>query len=437
MSGPDSALPRRLGILAAAAVVIGNVIGSGIFRVPSTVATEAGSVAGIALVWMSGGVIALCGALTLAELATAFPRAGGVYVYLREAYGPLVAFLFGWTTLLIEPAAAAAVALVFAEHLEVLVPTPLGARPLAAAAVVAVGVSGYLSVRGAGAIQGIATGAKVLGLLGLVAAAALLGDGDAGALGSGSGEAGIAWGGLGVGLVAALWAYNGWQDLGLVAGEVRDPHRNLPLGLIAGTLVVILVYLAANAAYLYVLPLDRLRQSPLVASDVSVLLLGAAGGSAVAALVMVSTFGSLNGHVLVTPRVFYAMAEDGLFFRSLARVHPRHGTPHVAVAFYTVFSLVCVATRTFEQLIEAFIVGLWPFLALAVGAVFVLRRTRPDLPRPYRTVGYPLVPLVFLLGTLGVIGSALVQRPGSTLLSMGITLLGIPVYLGWRAVGGR
>ncbi len=427
------ALPRSLGVWAAAAVVIGNVIGSGIVRVPSVVADEVGSVGGVALVWVLGGAIALCGALTLAELATAFPRAGGVYVYLREAYGPLVAFLFGWTTLLIEPAAAAAVALVFAEHLNVLVPlTPLGPRTVGAAAIVVIGVCGYVSVRGAGAIQGATTGAKVFGLLALVAVAFLLGDGNAGALGAASEPGKLAWGGLGIGLVAALWAYNGWQDLGLIAGEVREPARTLPRALLAGTAVIILVYLAANAAYLYVLPLSELRRSSLVASDVAVRLLGTLGGVGVAALVMVSTFGTLNGHALVTPRLFYAMAEDGLFFRSLARIHPRHRTPHVAVAFYALVALVCITTRTFEQLVQAFVVGIWPFLALAVGAVFVLRRKRPDLPRPYRTLGYPLVPVVFLVGTLGVLGSALVEHPGSTLLSVGLTLLGIPVYLGWK-----
>ncbi len=432
-------LPRRLGLWMAVAIVIGNVVGSGIFRVPSTVAAETGSIGGVALVWVGGGVIALCGALALAELATAFPQAGGVYVYLREAYGPLVAFLFGWATLLTEPAAAAAVALVFAEYLGRLVRlTPLATHLVAAGAVLVVGSAGYRSVRGAGAIQGVATLAKLCGLLGLVALAFLLGDGGTGAFGAAPGVAPAArWSGVGVGFIATLWAYNGWQDLGCVAGEVHDPSRTLPRALFAGTAAVVLVYLAANAAYLYVLPLSILRTSPLVASDVAVRVLNATGGAAVAGLVMVSTFGTLNGHALVMPRVFYAMAADGVLFRPLARIHPRYGTPHVAVAFYVVFALVCLAVGTFEELIEAFVVGIWPFLALAVGAVFILRRTQPRLPRPYRTAGYPAVPILFLLATLGVVVSTLVAHPGSTLVSVGLTVLGVPAYVAWKRAGRR
>jgi APA family basic amino acid/polyamine antiporter len=194
---------------------------------------------------------------------------------------------------------------------------------------------------------------------------------------------------------------------------------------------------AANAAYLYVLPFDTLRNSPLVASDTMLRVLGAAGSSAVAAMVMVSTFGALNGTLLVNPRVFYAMAADGLLFRSLARVHPRYNTPHVSIAVYTVLALVFVWSRSFEQLIESFVLGTWPWLALAVGAVMVLRRRQPDMERPYRTPGYPLVPLVFIAGTLLVVGTALVERPVTTLAGVGLTLLGVPIYLVRRAAQRR
>ena len=428
-------LPQRLGFWTAVAIVAGNVIGSGIFRVPSTVATEAGSIVGIALVWIAGGAIALCGALALAELAAAFPRAGGVYVYLREAYGPLVAFLFGWITLLTQPVAAAAIALVFAEYFGSLAPlSPLMTRAVAAGMILVFGIIGYRSVRGAGAVQGIATIGKLGGLFGLVVFAFLLDDGTAGAFASGRDRAlPTLWSGLGVALVAALWAYNGWQDVSFVGSEVREPQRTLPRALLAGTAVVTVAYLAANAAFLYVLPLDALRASPLVATDVASRLLGNAGSAAVAALVMTSTLGSLNGITLVTPRVFYAMAGDGVFFRSLAAVHPRYGTPHVAITFYIALALLCVATRTFEQLIEAFVLGVWPFLALAVGAVFILRRRRPELPRPYRTAGYPMVPAIFLAAVIGVVAATLIQRPTSTFVSLGIIALGLPVYWLWRA----
>jgi basic amino acid/polyamine antiporter, APA family len=434
-SAPHESLPRRLGFWTAIAVVIGDVIGSGIFRVPSAVATEVGSVPGVMAVWALGGVITLCGALSLAELAAAMPRAGGVFVYLRETFGPGVAFLFGWTILLAEPAAAAAIALVFAEYLGRLIPlTPAGTRLVAAAAIVTVAAAGYRSVKGAGAIQGVATTAKVAALAALVVAAFFLGDGDAGAFGRGAPAAptGVRWSGVGLGLVATLWAYTAWHDLGFVAGEVKNPQRTLPRALVSGIGVVVLVYIAANAAYLYVLPFDSLRTSPLVASDTMVRVLGSAGSAAVAAMVMVSTFGALNGAVLVNPRVFYAMANEGLLFRPLGRVHPRFGTPHLAITVYALLALVFVWSRSFEQLIESFVLGTWPWLALAVAAVIVLRRRNPGLVRPYRTPGYPVVPLVFIAGTLAVVGSALVQHPWTTLAGIGLTLLGVPVYLVWK-----
>jgi amino acid transporter len=432
-------LPRRLGFWATTAIVVGTIIGSGIFRVPGAVAADVGSVAAVAAVWIVGGVIALCGALALAELAAALPQSGGVFVYLREAYGPGVAFLFGWTMLFLAPASVAGIALVFAEYLGTLVPlSRVGVRLVAAGAILLVGAASYRSVRGAGAIQSVATAAKVVALAALVATAFLLGDGSAGAFGRGAPPAADAhWGGLGLGLIGALWAYNGIQDMVSVAGEVRDPGRTLPRALLAGTAVVVTIYLAANAAYLYVLPYAALRASPLVAADAMVRAVGSAGAAVVAVMVMVSTFGALNGIALTNPRIFFAMAEAGLLFAPLARVHPRYRTPHVAVASTTVLALACVWSRSFEQLTEAFVLGVWPFLALASAGVLVLRRRRPDLARPYRTPGYPVVPLLFVVGTLWVVGSALVARPGSTLAGMGLTLLGVPVYFLWRRAGRR
>jgi basic amino acid/polyamine antiporter, APA family len=432
-------LPRRLGFWTAIAVVVGDVIGSGIFRVPAAVASEVGSVGGVMLIWVLGGVITLCGALSLAELAAAMPRAGGVFVYLRETFGPGVAFLFGWTILLAEPAASAAIALVFAEYLGRLVPlTPTGIRVVAAALIVIVAAAGYRSVRGAGVIQTVATAGKVVAIMALVGAAFSLGDGNAGAFGGGAASkaTSMEWSSVGLGLVAALWAYTAWHDLGFIAGEVRDPGRTLPRALVTGIGIVVAVYLVANAAYLYVLPFDDLRTSPLVASDTMVRVLGAGGAAAVAAMVLVSTFGALNGTILVNPRVLYAMAIEGLLFRQLGRVHRRFNTPHVAITIYSALALIFVWSRSFEQLIESFVLGTWPWLALAVAAVIVLRRRRPDLARPYRTPGYPFVPLIFISGTLLVVGTALVEHPTTTLVGVGLTLLGVPLYFLSRATGG-
>jgi APA family basic amino acid/polyamine antiporter len=228
--------------------------------------------------------------------------------------------------------------------------------------------------------------------------------------------------------VAALWAYNGFHDMVSVAGEVRDPGRALPRALFAGMAVVIGVYVAANAAYLFVLPFDVMRASPIVASDTMVAAVGAAGASVVAVMVMVSTFGAVLGIALTNPRVYYAIASAGLLFAPLARVHPRHRTPHVAVLAHMTVALVCVWWRTFEQLAASFVLGIWPFLALAAAGVIVLRRRSPSLERPYRVPGYPLVPLVFILGTAAVVLSALLAQPVPTLAGIGLTLLGAPVY---------
>jgi amino acid transporter len=430
----DDALPRRLGLLATTAIVVGTIIGSGIFRVPATVAGTVGVPAGVAVVWIVGGLITLCGALSLAELAAAYPRTGGVFVYLHEAYGPLIAFLFGWTMLFLAPGALAGIALVFAEYLGTLISlSAIGIQVTAAITLAACGAMAYRSVSGVGSLITIATFAKVAAIAALVFVAFLIGDSSAGSFGQGAPPTTDArWGGVGLGLVAALWAYNGFQDMVSVAGEVRDPARVLPRALVAGLLIVITVYLAANAAYMYVLPFDVLRASTLVASDTMVRIVGDAGAAAVAAMVMTSTFGAVVGVTLLYPRIFFAMANAGLLFRPLARVHPRFRTPHVAVAAQTVATVVFALSRSFEQLIAAFILGVWPFLALAAVGVIILRRRRPDLHRPYRTPGYPIVPLVFFGGTVWVIGSGLLANPVSTLAGMGLTLLGVPVYWMWK-----
>ena len=420
-------LPRRLGFWSTTAVVIGVIIGSGIFRVPGVVADDVGSVAGVAAVWSLGGVITLCGALTIAELAAAFPVPGGLFVYLNEIYGPRTAFVFGWTNLFLQPAATAGIALVFAEYLGVLVPlSGLGIRLVASGVIALVAAAGHRSVRGAGTLVALGTLGKIAALVALVLAALALGNINVGAFGNGR-PASTQWMGLGVGLVAALFAYSGIPDSVAIAGEVRNPGHVLPRALLAGIGVVIAVYLLVNAAYLYVLPYATMRASPLVASAMAIRVVGPVGASLVAGAVMVSTFGTLNALVLTGPRVFYAMASDGLLFAQLARVHPRFSTPHVAIAVYAIVALACVWARSFEQLAEAFVLGMWPFMALAAAGVLVLRRTRPSLPRPYRTPGYPVVPIVFIAATVLVVGSALVAHPSTTFASIGLMLLGVPV----------
>ena len=429
---PD-ALPRQLGVWSAAAAAVGLTIGSGIFRVPSIIAAEAGSVGAVALVWVLGGVISLCGALTIAELAALYPRAGGIYVYLREAYGALPAFLFGWSWFFIRSAASAGTALVFVAYLRTFVPLGDDAGRAAAVALIAlVGAANYRSTRLGAAVQNASTAAKVLAILLAAAVLFALGERSAGALAAPPGLEVRSWGGVGVALVAALFAYDGWIAATLVAGEVKDPGRSLPRALAGGTAAIVATYLVINAAYLYALPLADVAASKAVAADAMTRVAGAGGAAVIAALVMLSTFGGLNGGLMTGPRVFYAMAEDRLFFRRVAAVHPRYQTPHVAVVLLVLLTALNASVRTFEQLAEAFVLLLYPFLALTVAAVFVLRRRRPELPRPYRTAGYPVVPAVFLVGTLAMMANALVERPGATLLSAGIVAAGVPVYYVWR-----
>jgi APA family basic amino acid/polyamine antiporter len=430
----SEALPRRLGLFSAAAILVGSTIGSGIFRVPSTVAAHVGTVGAITLLWVVGAMVALFGALTLAELAVLFPRSGGIYVFLREAYGPLPAFLFGWTELLvIRPSALGAIAMLFAEYLGALVPIGPGAvRVVAAGAILLLAAINIRSVTWGAAVQNVSTAAKVLALAGLALLIFALGDGSRGAFAQPIGLAPLSWGGFGLALVSVLWAYDGWADLTFLGSEVRDPARNFPRALLGGTAAIVVIYLIVNAAYLFVLSVPEMADRPLVAADAARAVLGASGASVVAAMVMVSAFGALNGATMTGPRIFFAMAEDGLFFRPIAAVHGRWRTPWGAIALAAALGVGYVSVRSFEQLADSFILGIWPFYALAVGAVFILRRDRPELERPYRTVGYPFVPLVFLIASLAMLLNALVEAPRSTLFGFGIILLGIPVFYGWR-----
>ena len=424
-------LPRRLGGWNALAVLVSMIIGSGIFRAPRGTAAATGTAGGVMLCWLVGGVIALCGVLTVAELSSMFPRAGGMYVYLRETYGSLPAFLLGWIDVLVLPAAAAAIALVFANYLGTFIPLgTAGTRVAAAVVIVAVAGVNYRSLRVAAALQGVATPAKVLALFALAGIIFAFGKGG-GALARAPEYAPRSAGGFGVALIAVLFSYDGWAQFSSLAGEVRDPGRLLPRVFIGGMLLVIAVYLTINAAYLYALPVEAMANSPIVAVDALRLAVGPAAGAIVAALVVLSTFAALNSLLIAEPRLFYAMAADGVFFRALAAVHPRYKTPHVAIVFTAVLAVLYAGFRSFEQLAEAFVIATWPFFTLAVAGVFVLRRRRPELSRPYRTVGYPVVPIVFILAGVLLVGNALLRHPASTLAVFGATLAGWPVHYYW------
>ena len=439
-------LPRRLGLGSAVAVVVGSTIGSGIFRTPAAIAQRVDDVPLFLLSWVLGGAVTLCGALTYAELAALFPRSGGIYVFIREAFGPLPAFLFGWAELLIiRPGAYGAISITSAAYtLRVLGLDPAATavtvagqavraeQLLAALFVLLVAVVNYVGIHRAAIVQNVSTALKVGALALLVVLGFALGGGQG--LGAGAMLAQRAAVGLSpflLAMVAILWAYDGWGDLAFVGGEVKDPQRNLPRAMFIGTGSVVALYLAANLVYLHLIPIQQVKGAELVAADVARMLLGGAGLIAVSAAVAVSTFGTLNGSMMTAPRIFFAMAEDGVFPKAITRVDPRTGAPTGAIVLAGCLGALFVLVRRFTELADQFIIGIWPFYALAVAAVFVLRRRRPDLERGYRTWGYPVVPLVFLLGAVFLLGNYLVSETPAFALDVGIILSGIPAYYIW------
>ena len=447
VGGADSwgeRLPRRLGLWSAVAVIMGTTIGSGIFRVPAVVAERLPDVALFAAVWVVGGLLAMAGALSFAELSAMYPRSGGFYVYIREAFGSLPAFVFGWAELLvIRPASYGAISIVSAEYLWRLTGSDgaatLGPVPLSRAQVTAaflVGLTAAINYRGVhwGAlVQNVSTVLKISALLGIVVMGLTLvpAGGAAATTAPDPVQATALISAFGLALVSVLWAYDGFADLVFVAGEVKEPRRTLPRALIMGTLGIIVLYGLTNWIYVRVVPLAEMPGSPLIAAEVATRLVGTFGVVFVSAAVALSTFGSLNGSTMTGPRIFFAMAEDGLFFRGLAQVHPRFGTPARSILLMAGLGMFYVFVRTFAQLADQFIVGIWPFYAAGVVALFVLRSRRPDAERPYRTWGYPWVPAAFLLGAVFLLGNYLVSEPWIFAADMAIIASGIPVYWIW------
>lgn len=426
-------LKRQIGFWSAISIVIGTTIGSGIFRSPAGIADKLPGPLPLAAIWVAGGVFALCGALSLSEVASVYPRTGGVFVFIKEGFGRLPAFLFGWAEItVIRAAAVGAIAITFGEYfLRVIGGEPATyARYVAAAAIIAMGTVNILGVKWGTLVLNLTTLAKYGGLIFIVLIAFALGLPKTGghftpAMPPGS----FSMSAFGLALVSVLWAYDGWADLSFAAGEVKDPERNLPRALIGGTVAVIAIYLLANIAYLAVLPVDEVRRSPLVAADVAERLIGSAGVVFVGVTVMLSTFGTLTGSLFTSPRIFFAMAEDGLFFRGVAKVHPKFHTPHVAITINIVLAVVFVLVRSFEQLADAFVTAIVPFYALGVASVFVLRK-RPGYAPAFRVPGYPVVPALFVLSTLYLLINALIDPTSrfATALTLGIVALGIPVF---------
>jgi len=430
-------LPRRLGLWSSIFLVIGITIGSGIFRSPAHIAELAPDPVWMLGLWVAGGVIAMCGALSVAELAAALPETGGLYAYLREGWGRPAAFVFGWSELvLIRASALGGIAVAFGDYFLRFVGIDpvthfLASRSLSAAAIAVATCTNILGIQVGAAIVSATTATKFVALAVLVAAALVVAAvalvvtsrSRAAAAGEpfGIGAAGLA-------LVSVLWAYDGFADLSFAGGEVKDPARTLPRAIILGTLGIIAIYVATNVAYLYVSPIERVAKSPLIAADTMAALFGSAGVRVVSILVALSAFSSLNGSMLASPRVFFAMADDGLLFGPIGRVHPTYRTPYVAILLAALLGMALVLSRSFEALTETFVIAIWPFYALSVAAIYRLRRTRPDLRRPYRVAGYPIVPAIFIASVVWFVVNALVSDPVPTLITFALIAAGLPVY---------
>jgi APA family basic amino acid/polyamine antiporter len=433
---PSAQLARRLGFWSAIGIVIGVTIGSGIFRTPASIALRVPEPTLMLGVWLAGGLISLAGALSVAELAAALPHTGGWYVYLREGWGRLAGFLFGWSELvLIRASANGAISTVFSEYLL----RSIGYDPamyatatsyVAAAAIIAAAMVNIRGVQLGAAVAGASSVAKFGALALLVLASVALGGGAGASAGNFTASAGPVDAGMfGLALISVLWAYDGFADVSFAAGEVRDPQRTLPRAIVAGSLAILGIYIAANVAYLYVNPVERIAASPLIAADTMQALFGQAGVAFVSVVVTISTFGALIAIMLSAPRIFFAMADDRLFFRRIASVHPRYGTPYVAISLSAALGVFFVLTRTFEQLADTFVLTIWPFYGLAIAGLYRLRRKRPDLPRPYTVPGYPFVPAIFVAAVIYLVGNALIADPVWTGVTFAIVLAGVPVYL--------
>jgi len=452
-TGDRHGLKRDLGVWSAASIVVGTVIGSGIFLVPNAMIKSTGSPLMVYAVWIAGGLLSLFGALSYAELAAALPQAGGEYVYLKEAYGPLWGFLYGWTQMWVAKSGSIATLATgffiylanFRPELEgvwTIVPLPLGengapleiryGQLLAIVVIALLAALNYVGVKVGGNVQVVVTLIKIA----LIGAIIVVG------LGSSAGTAanfrtsipaagGIA--GFFAALVAALWAYDGWNNVGMVASEVKHPQRNLPLALIAGTLAVIAIYLAANVAYFYVLSAAEVAATPRVAGAMMGRILGSRGAGAVSLAAMISIFAALNGSILSGSRVPFAMARDGLFFRSIGYIHPTFRTPGVSIVALNLWAALLVLSGRYDQLYTYVIFASVILYGMATASVIVLRFRRPELHRPYRTIGYPFVPLAFVLGIASLVVSTLIKSPRESLMGLGIISLGLPFYYYWRS----
>jgi len=454
-------LVRGLGLTAAMMIVAGSMIGSGIFRKPATMAGQLMSPELLIIVWIAAGIITFIGALTNAEIAGMIDATGGQYVYFRKMYGDFIAFLYGWSIFaVIQTGSQAAIAYVFAEYLGYFFKYPqlpqsfqdfsifmpfvgdihpfldFGTKAVAILCILFLTGVNYLGVVFGGIVQTIVTFIKIASIIILSLLLFTFGQGSYANVYSGFNIPAETITNIisviGLALAGAFWAYDGWNNVTFVAGEVKNPQRNIPLALLYGTLIVIAVYILINIAFLYVLPIDEMSKSPLVAASAAERIFGVNGASIISIAVIISTFGALNGSILATARVQFAMARDRLFFSPLGKIHPKFGTPHVSLIIQGVWSCVLVLSGSFDTISDYVIFAAWLFYMLGAYGVFVLRKKMPEVNRPYRVWGYPYTPIIFIIFSFLFLVNSIISDTQDAAMGSILILSGLPIYLYWK-----
>lgn len=454
---PQTTLARRLTLTNAIMVVIGSVIGSGIFLTPQNVAANV-DIPGLMIgVWVLTGLLTLAGALTNAEVASLIPEAGGQYVFFRVTFGQLTAFLYGWTTFIVyQTGSIAAIAVAFAKYFGYFIDLPnfgpeleawqlpfvgeifplkdIGVTMVAIFAVVTVTTINYFGVQFGGMIQNIFTILKVAAIGSIIVLAFGSGKGSADNFFPlwGTPSSGALLAAFGVAMIATLWSYDGWNSLTYLAGEVIEPQKNIPRALIIGTLAVIVIYVTTNLAYLYILPIKQIAQSKLVAADVMNAIFYGWGGAIISAMVMISTFGTVNATSMTTARVFYAMAKDKMFFKSMGQVHPKFRTPAKSLVIQGTWAAILCLTGTYDQIFTYVIFAGWIFYALGAVAVFILRSKQPHAERSYKVPFYPVIPIAFILVATWFVYNTIVEQTADSMVGLLLLVAGIPFYLYWQ-----
>ncbi|MBI4552610.1 MAG: amino acid permease [Candidatus Latescibacteria bacterium] len=443
----ETELARDLGLLSATTIIIGGIIGSGIFGAPAGIAKQLGSPGLIMLVWVIGGILSFCGAVCFAELGGMIPRTGGQFIYLRQAYPPIIAFLYGWTEVyMISAASVAAIAVVFTSYLGYFLPAISPDNPLLTiggfvlstqhavilACVIFLGAVNYFGVRFGGFVQNLFTIAKVTALGGLVLVVAAAGGewGHFRPLLPESPQPGLMEA-FGAAMIGTMFAYNGWASANMVTGEIKDPQRQLPRAIFVGLFVCIAVYLAVNWSFIYVMAVEEIAASPRIAADVAERVVGPIGGSLISFAVMISTFGTINANMLSPPRIIYAMAKEGLFFRWLNYVHPVYRTPSRSIVALTVWASLWTFLGSFQAIVDAFAYSLYTFYSLSVISLFLVRRKYPIAVRPVKAWGYPVTPIIFLAISAWYVSTVLIFKTRESLPGLAFLAVGVVVYVVW------